>query len=144
MSIKLTQPVEGRDVGETISLDSGKEAWYVQNGYATRGDGEKDEDFGKFATSTDAEDDPTLAANREDTNADTPGVQTKTVSDSPADPTSQAASQDRTGNASGVNPDASLSTAPGSEFNKAGEAPSAITTDDSEAKLDDDGTPVSS
>lgn len=59
MSVILTSPVEGKDVGETYSGE--REDWLVANGYAAR-PGATD---GLHMSDVDAKDDPTLAANRE-------------------------------------------------------------------------------
>jgi hypothetical protein len=59
MPVTLTSPAEGLRVGDTYRGE--REDWLVDNGYAARA-GDFD---GLHATSVDAKDDPTLAANRE-------------------------------------------------------------------------------
>lgn len=62
MRIKLHQDVEGHKAGETVEVKAERAKWLVAQGYASTS---KDAD-GVRATSVPADDDPTLATNRED------------------------------------------------------------------------------
>lgn len=97
MQVKLHQPVEGRDAGETIEVDDKRGEWLISQGYASKPRARRDL---SDVTSVAAEIDPTLAANREGPDEDTDGVQTQETPATPAD--GAAAQQDRTGPASGV------------------------------------------
>lgn len=103
--IRLTSPVFGGDVGDTPTVTREQAKWAATNGYAVYENApqmqEKAVDPG--VVSYTADDDPTLAANREGPNeGKTPGVDDRTVSEEQSDGSTSGASQDRTGAATGT------------------------------------------
>lgn len=107
-SVTITSPVEGFDVDDVTS-DLPHEAWYLANGYAKL-TAPPATDSLRLTTSTDADEDPTLAINREKPNrldnaeqGETPGVDYKSVDATDSAPNSASASQDRGPTASGFN-----------------------------------------
>lgn len=104
-NITLTSPVFARDVGDEMTVTREQARWATTNGYAVYTDSprlqEKAVDPGQVSYT--AEDDPTLAANREGPDeGHTPGVDDKTVSGEQSNGSTSGASQDRTGAASGT------------------------------------------